>query len=177
LTRPPEARPWRPSGTGSRLPSAVSLTAVAIVLSFLGALFELTGLALVVSEIRSDRERGQRLLDTLDQRERPERTYPAPVSPSKRATVWEQVQESGQALERLRAEVTNALIAVRKTTDAELDRAMEAMQHNMARRDAELREGLRYVLAGSTRQRTIGVGLLGAGVVLAGAGSVVSNLT
>jgi hypothetical protein len=140
-------------------------------------MFELIGLALVVSEIRNDRDRGRRLLNTLDRRERPERRYPGPVSPSPAATTWGEVQQSGQALRRLEAEMANALVKMKKVTDAELDQAMEAVQHDIAERDAELRDGLRYVLAGSARQRSIGVGLLAAGVVFAGAGSVLGNLT
>jgi hypothetical protein len=41
----------------------------------------------------------------------------------------------------------------------------------------ELRDGLRYVLAGSTRDRWIGVALLGSGVILSGVGSVAGNIT
>jgi hypothetical protein len=41
----------------------------------------------------------------------------------------------------------------------------------------ELRDGLRYVLAGRTRDRWIGVALLGSGVILSGVGSVAGNIT
>jgi hypothetical protein len=46
----------------------------------------------------------------------------------------------------------------------------------VADRSAELRDGPRHVLAGRTRDRWIGVALLGSGVILSGLGSVVGKL-
>jgi hypothetical protein len=155
----------------------MSLTAAAIVLSSLGAVLELIGLALVVEEIRSDRERGRHFADALDQPGRPQRTYPAPVSSAVVQLTYRELEQSGQALERFRAEVANGFIKLKKFTDAELDKAVEEIQRDIAERDAKLRDGLRYVLAGSTRQRVTGVGLLVAGVILAAGGSVLGNLT
>jgi hypothetical protein len=68
-------------------------------------------------------------------------------------------------------------VKLKRTTDAELDQAIEQIQRDVADRNAELRDGLRYVLAGSTPDQWIGVALLGSGVILSGVGSVVGNLT
>jgi Flp pilus assembly CpaE family ATPase len=151
---------------------------VATVLSSLGALCELAGLVLVVREIRSDRERGRRLLESLEQPARPNRTYPAPMRPALGAPLTgADMERTGDTFRRLEAGVANALLKLKRTTDAELDQAIEQVQRDVAERDAELRDGLRYVLAGSTRDRWTGVVLLGVGVILSGVGSVVGNLT
>jgi len=156
----------------------VSVAAVATALSSLGALCELAGLVLVVREIRSDPERGRRLLESLEQPDRPNRTYPAPVQPALGPrTTYADTARTGETFRRLEADVANALAKLKRTTDAELDQAIERVQRDVAERDAELRDGLRYVLAGSTRDRWIGVVLLGAGVIVSGVGSGVGNLT
>jgi hypothetical protein len=79
--------------------------------------------------------------------------------------------------ERLEADIANAFVKLKRTTDAELDQAIEQIQRDVADRNAEFRDGLRYVFAGSTRDRWIGVALLGSGAILPGVGSVVGNLT
>jgi hypothetical protein len=162
--------------------------AAAIALSALGGTAELLGLVMVWREIASDRERGTRLLRALEAREPPERTYPGPtIETSSLSAQWArmgspaygsatQMHEVAKQIHRLETGVGNALVKLKQITDAELDRAVQALEHEVAQRDAELRDGLRYVLAGSTRERTIGVGLLLLGIVLATAGSVIGNL-
>lgn len=88
-----------------------------------------------------------------------------------------QVAETYREVQRLEARVSGALVKLKQITDAELDQAVERVQNDLAERDAELRDGLRYVLAGSTRDRIVGAGLLVGGIVLAAAGSVLSGLS
>jgi len=71
----------------------------------------------------------------------------------------------------------NALIEMRKTLDRELDRAADDLRTEIAESDDQLREHLRYVLAGSIADRVKGAILLGAGIVFSMAGSVVGTLS
>ena len=157
----------------------------AIALSTAGGTAELLGLFMVWREIASDRQRGRRLLRDLETRQPPRRRYPPPTSGSSPLTPqWassvygseRQISGIVGRIQGLEASVGNALIALKKGTDAELDRAIGGLEQEMARRDADLRDGLRYVLAGSTRERTIGAVLVGVGIVLAAAGSVLGTL-
>jgi hypothetical protein len=135
-------------------------------------------------EISSDRARAKDLLADLEDPARLERSYPAPVFPSLAPpeyanTAWApsmHMRGLTEHVERLEVEVANAFLQFKKMTDAALDGAAEAIRQDLAKRDAELAEGLRYVLAGSTRERVIGVGLLVVGIVLGTAGSVIGNI-
>jgi hypothetical protein len=80
-------------------------------------------------------------------------------------------------LQRVQARFANELVDLKKATDAELDQAISAVQQDVGERDAELRDGLRYVLAGSVRERAFGAVLLLVGIVLATVGSVLGNLS
>jgi hypothetical protein len=162
------------------------MTALAIILSLAGGACELTGLTLVVREILSDRQRARRLLARLDAPRRPQRTYPGPMTappfprPEYMSGLYgprQQLEGVAKHIERNQAEVGNALVKLKKLTDQELDQAVERIQRDVAVRDAEVREGLRYLLAGSTRERTLGATLLALGIVLAAAGSVVGAST
>jgi hypothetical protein len=124
----------------------MSLAAIAIALSSLGALCELAGLALVARKSHSDRERGGRLLESLEQADQPNRSYPAPVRPAMGpATTWGEVTGVGETFRRLEADVATALVKLKRATDAELDQAIERVQRDVAERDAELRDGQRYI--------------------------------
>jgi hypothetical protein len=159
-------------------------TGVAIGLSTLGAAAELVGLLLVVREIANDRERGRRLLLKLEAPPSPERHYPPRFTPSMSPPeyanpAWSQsmhVEGVIRHVRQLEAAVGNGFIGLRKTMDAEVDGAVHQLAQDAAERDRELADGLRYVLAGSTRDRVIGVVLLAVGIVLGLAGSVVGNL-
>ena len=157
---------------------------LAVGFSIAGGACELLGLAIVIREIASDRARGRQLLARLDSRKPPKRTHPlAPMassSPMPNAGLMShstQVAETYREVQRLEARVSGALVKLKQITDAELDQAVERVQNDLAERDAELRDGLRYVLAGSTRDRIVGAGLLVGGIVLAAAGSVLSGLS
>jgi hypothetical protein len=64
-----------------------------------------------------------------------------------------------------------------KAVDAGLDKLGNDVRNEMADADDVLRGHLHDVLVGSTRSRVIGVVLLGLGIVLAAAGSVVGTLS
>jgi hypothetical protein len=72
----------------------------------------------------------------------------------------------------LQAEVANALIGMRKALDRALDQSVDALREETVDVDNELRGHLRYVLAGSIRDRAIGAGFLGVGIVLTTLGAV-----
>jgi hypothetical protein len=80
---------------------------------------------------------------------------------------------SAADLAAIEAQVANAFIKMRKALDAELDQSVDVLRGEAADSDNELRRHLRYVLAGSIRDRAIGAGLLGVGIVLTTLGSVV----
>jgi hypothetical protein len=65
---------------------------------------------------------------------------------------------------------------MRKQLDSELDKVADDLRRETAQSDDQLREELHYVLAGSISDRVKGAGLLGVGIVLAMAGSVVGTL-
>jgi len=158
---------------------------VAIVLSSVGGLLELGGLALVVLDIVADREQARTLFAPRDALERRERSYPAPVHapswvpPSQASVMLTPAQHRDAAAKeshRTGAAVANALVRLKKATDAELDREIERVERMTHEREEVLRRGLVHVLAGSIKQRTFGAVLLGLGIGFATAGSVVSSL-
>jgi hypothetical protein len=160
------------------------ITAVAIALSSIGGLLEAGGLILVVREIASDRNRGRELLRVLDAPRSPERHYPGRVSASPFTseltnpafTTPHHVRAIADRIQRDNASIANAFVALKKATDNELDNAIGLLQQDVLRRDAELRDGLRYVVAGSARDRMLGIALLGLGIVFGTAGSILGNL-
>jgi hypothetical protein len=87
-----------------------------------------------------------------------------------------QLQSVVEHVQRLEASVANILIGVRRAVDTELDRSVENLRQEMAVQDDVLRDGLLEVLAGSIRDRWLGVLLLALGIVLAMAGSVLSTV-
>jgi hypothetical protein len=164
-----------------------TLAVLATIFAVAGAICELLGLVMVALEIRSDRIRGERFLERLDQPQRPERRYPSPVMASAmpRREYLDPLYPQSQhvrgvvkELEESYAAIANGFLNLRKTVDADLDAAIDAVQRDIAERDALLRDGLRYVLAGSTRQRWRGVQLLATGIALTAVSAVlVSNAT
>jgi hypothetical protein len=158
--------------------------AVAIILSSAGGLSELLGLIVVAREIRSDRQRGERLLQRLDEPRRPERSYPprmlgAGPTPEYANPVYAtsmHLRGVINDLQQTKVAVANGFLGLRKAIDADIDAAVEVIERDVAERDSELRDGLRYVLAGSVRERWNGVMLLALGISLGAAGSVIGNL-
>src|SRR5215207_7970735 len=162
---------------------------IAIGLSAIGGLCELAGLALVALDIRHDRQQAKRLFVPRPRRERPRRSYPAKASHARSTSLLGGVSYGGQSDQRRIAEALarsvsaidtaayNALIEMRKTLDRELDRAADDLRTEIAESDDQLREHLRYVLAGSIADRLKGAILLGAGIVFSMAGSVVGTLS
>src|SRR5215216_2025297 len=158
---------------------------IAIGLSAIGGLCELAGLALVALDIRHDRQQAKRLFVPRPRRERPRRSYPAKASPRPvhLGSLLGGVSYGGQSDQRRIARSVarsvsaidtaayNALTEMRKTLDRELDRAADDLRTEIAESDDQLREHLRYVLAGSIADRVKGAILLGAGIVFSMAGS------
>jgi hypothetical protein len=73
------------------------------------------------------------------------------------------------------ASVHNTFIDVQKVTDADRDKLARELHREIARRDADLRGTLRYILAGSIKDRLVGVVLLGAGIVFGLIGSILGT--
>ncbi len=86
----------------------------------------------------------------------------------------EQQREMRVAITKMGAMLANGLIDMRKALDAQHDRVVDELRSEIVAADDELREHLRHVLAGSVRDRVIGAGLLGLGIVLEIAGAIVS---
>jgi hypothetical protein len=68
------------------------------------------------------------------------------------------------------------VIEMREALDSQLDNSVDELRAEMLTFDNELRGHLRYVLAGSIRNRIIGAVLLGIGILLAIAGAIVGAL-
>lgn len=151
----------------------MELQTVAIAATGAGALCELVGLGLVVSEIAEDRKRAREFLRTLAPRQTPQRSYPP--RPSGLTAVTPPAITS-EGLVRAWAGLVGQIIEMRKSIDSDLDRSISTVYADVAQRDKALSEGLRYVLAGSTSKRIWGVGLLAVGIILAAGGSIVSSL-
>lgn len=147
-----------------------------------GGLCELAGLGLVVREIARDREQARRLFVAKRRGRPPKRSYPPHQSPRPRfgfpSAVYRQAHQLSQIVDwvgRIDAAAYNNFIDMRKALDAQLDGAVDALRSEAADADDELRGHLRYVLAESARERVIGAWLLGIGIALAGAGSVIGT--
>src|SRR4051812_27800237 len=127
------------------------MNTIEIVFSAAGGVLALLGLVMLFREIADDRRRGQRLLERLGMPTSPSRSYPPPVSELflKQRYVYQSERQKLEQIPRLEAEIQKVAVRVKKAADAELDRAMLRVHEDLAARDAELREGLRYVLAGS----------------------------
>ena len=81
-----------------------------------------------------------------------------------------------QSVSNIETAAYNALIDTRKQLDSELDKVADDLRRETAESDDQLREQLLYVLAGSISDRVKGAVLLGVGIGLAMAGSVVGTL-
>jgi hypothetical protein len=155
---------------------------LAIVLSITGGLFELAGLAIVVAGIARDRKEARRLFVPRPRKGWPTRSYPPKAFPRSYpsiggpVTVGNPLREIAEYVSKVDAAAHNNFIAIQEAFDADLKDAAELLRKEAADADDELRESLRYVLAGSVRGRAWGAGLLFVGIVLAVAGSVVGTL-
>jgi hypothetical protein len=171
----------------SRKPSEVaarlgSVSALAGALTAAGGASELLGLVLVVKEIAEDRARARRLFSPRRRKSKPKRRYPGRVSPgpttgspfSSMRPAADQQRELEVAVRKIGAMLANGLIDMRKALDAQHDQAVDELRAEIVAADEELRGHLLYVLAGSVRDRMIGAGLLGVGLVLEIAGAVIS---
>jgi hypothetical protein len=158
---------------------------LAIVLSVLGGLLELSGLALVVREIVADRAQARTRFAPRSPREPRERTYPAPMTaaswapPSQASAMFtptEHREAAAKEQRQLETSIVNSFVKLKKLTDEELDLAVGRIEREADEREQELRGALVYVLAGSARRRAIGAGLLAGGILCGTAGSVLSSV-
>lgn len=162
--------------------AAMSCAALAIGFAVVGSVCELAGLAIVVRGILRDRDRARRLFVRQRRARPPERTYPgrqmaSPLTPSwARPMHGDQLRAIVEYVSRMEASVADGLIGIRRAVDTELDNSVELLRREMAEQDGVLRDGLRDVLAGSIRDRWLGVVLLGLGIVFAMVGSVLGTL-
>jgi hypothetical protein len=140
------------------------MSAVAIGLSVVGGLFEMSGLVIVIQGIAADRAQARRLLDPPPTTS-PGRAYPLPPAhgPFSPTSVTP-------------AEVARALLKLKRLMDTDLGCAVMRLRQEAEGRDRDLRDGLRYVLVGDVRGRAFGAALLGLGIALSTAGSVVGTL-
>lgn len=160
----------------------MSLIALAIVLTAFGGACELAGLWVVVRGIRQDRERAARLLVRRPRKTGPRRTYPGHQTVSPFTPRWlgglhgNPARAIAEHVDRIEASVANGLIGIRRAADTELDNSVANLREEMAQQDDALRRILLDLLAGSIRDRWTGVALLGLGILLAVAGSIVGNV-
>jgi len=158
---------------------------VAVAVSALGGLLELGGLVVVIRQIASDRTQARRLLAPRSPGERPKHAYPAHIHPSSwlppaQASVMmtssQQVEAVRKEVRELETSVANALVRLKKTADQAQDQAIERVEREADLREQELRSAVRYVLGEGRRDRWLGVVLLGAGILFATTGSVLSSV-
>lgn len=163
----------------------MSTAGAALLCAITGGVFELAGLSLIVREIAADRAHARQLFKAPEVYRSPRRPHygraprtgyrPSPfsglagTSPQPRAIV--------EHMLRSEAALANALIAVREAVDSERDQLEQALRKKLSENDAEIRANLHYVLAGSARDRVVGTALLGIGIILATAGTVLSSLS
>jgi hypothetical protein len=160
------------------------VTALPGLLTALGGACELTGLVLVIKEIADDRRQAKRLFVPRRVPAKPRRRYPGKALPRSGATSpFESMQTAARQQQALRAATSqieaamiNAFIAMRKSLDTQHDTTVDQLHEEIRNFDNELREHLRYVLAGSIRNRLIGAVLLGVGILLEIAGALVAAL-
>jgi hypothetical protein len=158
------------------------VTALSGILTAVGGGFELVGLGLVVKEIADDRARARRLFSPRRRKLKPRRRYPGRLSAGSLAgsrsnsmrPAATQQRELEAATAKMGAILANGLIGMRKALDTQLDQSVDELRSEIEAADDEVREHLRYVLAGGVRDRVIGAGLLGVGIVLEIAGAIVS---
>jgi hypothetical protein len=162
----------------------VSTTAVAVTFAVLGGICELAGLAFVVVGIARDRRRARQLLARPGPPGPPARTYPAPAIATRATPEYASPAFSSshhirgviEHMQRSEAAIANAFLAQRKSIDAALDEVIVTLRQEMTASDAEVRDAVRYVLAGSVRDRSVGVALLAVGIIFAVTGSVTGAL-
>jgi hypothetical protein len=127
--------------------------AAAPVLSGAGGLCELLGLIVVAREIRSDRQRGERLLAQLEQPPRQERSYPSRMlgsgsTPDYANPIYApsmHVRGVIDDLQKTKVAIANGFLRLRQSVDADLDSAIDAIQRERrrTRRRAPRRSALR----------------------------------
>lgn len=163
------------------------MQAAAVIASILGGIFELGGLAAVVLQIKSDRERARALL-TKDRAHRPpKRKYPPDLpirgeqpTPSELSRHFEKPPSAFRLLgepESNVAALANLLSDQRQAVDKERDELEVSLLREIDTGDEELRDGFREILAGNLRLRTAGVAALAIGIVLTAIGSALSSLS
>jgi hypothetical protein len=157
------------------------LNTLAIIFAVLGACSELFGLAMVVLEIKGDRDRAQSLLDK-QRAWKPERRPPArrvsASAISMRPAGVGSLQAGGS--ERHIAGMFASLITghnqlVRDSEEA-LDQRTGQLLEEIDKGDKELRNVLRELLGENIRQRVIGVITIAAGIALSATASVLSSV-
>jgi hypothetical protein len=156
---------------------------LAIVLSVLGGVCELAGRALVVIDIARDRNYAKSVFVPRVRPRSTQRTYPPHVSPPARSNFpspihrqSDSLRQLAQCISKVDALTHNHLIDMQKLIDKRTDDTLDLVRTETADADDELRGHLNYILAGSVKDRVIGAVLLGVGILLATAGSVVGNL-
>lgn len=133
----------------------------------------------MVLGIAQDRRRARALFKPPRQRRRPKRPYPAPLSqtsltPGARASYGGQYVTPDQ-LHRVETSIYNGLLALTKQSDEHRDDVAYRILKQVDENDADLRGNLREMLGATVRDRALGAGLLGVGILLSVAGSVLST--
>ena len=152
---------------------------LAAILSIAGGCSELVGLVIVMAGIVRDQRRAG---DLFRQRPAPKRRsrqygphqFPRSTTPlaSGVSTTARDLRGIAASVARIEAAAYNAFIDMQKAFDTQLDESINALREQTTDADNELRGHLRYVLAGSARDRWFGVAFLALGIALATAGSV-----
>jgi hypothetical protein len=156
----------------------------AIICSIMGGACELAGLWLVVLGIRDDQRRARTLFDKPLTITLPRRSYPgrSPGASVPSSTAWASgLQGTPQSrivnrITSLEASVRNAFIKLKQVMDEQDDGNVQVLHKAQVDGDNELSQRLKEALTGSLTGRAWGAGLLGVGIVLGVAGSILSNL-
>lgn len=158
--------------------------AIATTLTVLGAAFEIGGLVVVVLEIRSDQKAAAALFAPPKVDLPPERHFPvapsaASFEPSSLMSYGGDIQarDVQRHLTRELAGVTKLVLGAHEAAVTHTDRVGHALGEGQREMILAVRSDLNKVLTGNTRNRAIGAAMLFVGILLSGAGSIVSTRT
>jgi hypothetical protein len=159
----------------------VCLNALAITLAAIGGVSELFGLAMVVREISSDRDRARTLLDKKRNfrpahRGSPRRVHASSLESRSPLTQMQRGGAERQVLGQIASLATGMNRLTHETGEA-LDKRTGELLTEIDKGDAALNAVLRQLLGANLRERVIGVIAIGVGIALSTIASILSSLS
>lgn len=157
------------------------LTAISITLTSLGLLAELTGVVLVVREIRSDQQRAKELFAPNQVPDPTPRSFGSPGSArsfdtTAGGTFSVSTSQILQSLDKLANSMAGAIVKSTETSVNYTDQERAAAQNETRGWVLQVRADLAEVLTGNVKSRQLGVVFLCSGLILSGAGSILSSI-